>query len=373
MTILEELVAKHPAVSAYRLELSFSHEYLANVMRATGRLDEAEQHFRKCLSLQEALVEEDFDHDVQFLAITYTWFGDLLRDARRDDEAAQTYRQAMTLYERLRAEYPGASTIRDQMVSTLCSMIRVANAHGSRGHHTEAVELLGEVLEVSRRTLEPEHRDTLRIMDNAATAYFRLGRDAEAHQLYAEELEVRRRTLPEDHVTLAPNQLDIVKSMNSLAWLLATCPDTQLRAPQEAINLATKVVELMPNNGEYQNTLGVAQYRVGNYSDALETLQKSIAQNSGNAYDSFLLSMAHRQLGNSEESQKSYDQAVAWMEKNDPDNPELQLLRAEAAQLLGVNENSPSAEESAAADDANSDRPSSAEPTDSQIIQPEGG
>jgi tetratricopeptide (TPR) repeat protein len=95
-------------------------------------------------------------------------------------------------------------------------------------------------------------------------------------------------------------------------------------------------VELTPNDNVYQNTLGVAQYRVGEYAAAVETLHKSIARNAGLAYDFFFLSMAHRQLGNSEESTKWYDQAVAWTEKHDPYNPQLQLFRAETEELIGM-------------------------------------
>ena len=46
--------------------------------------------------------------------------------------------------------------------------------------------------------------------------------------------------------------------------------------------------------------------------------------------------MAHWQLGEKEAARKWYDQAVAWMDKNQPNNEELRRFRAEAAELLGV-------------------------------------
>jgi len=46
--------------------------------------------------------------------------------------------------------------------------------------------------------------------------------------------------------------------------------------------------------------------------------------------------MAHRQLGDKAEARKWYDQAVAWMDKNQPENEQLRHFRAEAAKLLGV-------------------------------------
>ena len=48
--------------------------------------------------------------------------------------------------------------------------------------------------------------------------------------------------------------------------------------------------------------------------------------------------MAHWQLGHKEEAQPLYDKAVDSMEKYDPDDEELLHFRAEAAELLGINE-----------------------------------
>ncbi len=44
--------------------------------------------------------------------------------------------------------------------------------------------------------------------------------------------------------------------------------------------------------------------------------------------------MAHWQLGNKVEAHKWYDQAVKWMEKNQPKAEELRRYRAEASEML---------------------------------------
>jgi hypothetical protein len=49
--------------------------------------------------------------------------------------------------------------------------------------------------------------------------------------------------------------------------------------------------------------------------------------------------MAHWQLDQEEEARKWYDEAVAWMDKNRPQNEELRRFRAEAAELLGIEKN----------------------------------
>jgi hypothetical protein len=48
--------------------------------------------------------------------------------------------------------------------------------------------------------------------------------------------------------------------------------------------------------------------------------------------------MIHSQLGDKTEARKWYDQAVEWMEKNEPRHEQLRRYRAEAAELLGVKE-----------------------------------
>jgi len=46
--------------------------------------------------------------------------------------------------------------------------------------------------------------------------------------------------------------------------------------------------------------------------------------------------MAHWQLNEKEKASAWYDRAIAWMDKNAPDDGELNRFRAEAAALLGL-------------------------------------
>ena len=48
------------------------------------------------------------------------------------------------------------------------------------------------------------------------------------------------------------------------------------------------------------------------------------------------LAVAHWRLGNQDEARKWYDQAVAWMNKNQPKNEELRRFRAEAEELMKI-------------------------------------
>jgi WD40 repeat protein/serine/threonine protein kinase len=130
-------------------------------------------------------------------------------------------------------------------------------------------------------------------------------------------------------------------SRNNLAWLLATHPDPNLRNPGRAVELAKEAVALAPNQALIWNTLGVAQYRAGNWKKAIEALTKSMELQRGalESLDTFFLAMAHWQLGEKAKARQWHDKAVQWMEKNDPKNVELRRFRAEAGELLQMKEN----------------------------------
>ena len=86
--------------------------------------------------------------------------------------------------------------------------------------------------------------------------------------------------------------------LNNFAWRLVTGP-AAMRDPEQALVLARKAVALTPGAATYLNTLGVAQYRVGQYAEAIATLEKNLAASEGaaDAFDLFFLAMARYQLG----------------------------------------------------------------------------
>jgi serine/threonine protein kinase/Flp pilus assembly protein TadD len=124
---------------------------------------------------------------------------------------------------------------------------------------------------------------------------------------------------------------------NHLAWILVTCADLKLRNPAEGLKLAQENVKLVPRDGSYWNTLGAAHYRAENWKEAIAALQKSMSlRNGGDSYDWFFLAMAYWQLGEKGKARQSFEQAVAWMEKNAPKDDQLLRFRAEAAELLKI-------------------------------------
>ena len=105
-----------------------------------------------------------------------------------------------------------------------------------------------------------------------------------------------------------------------------------------ALDLARKAVQLAPKQGAHWNTLGVAQYRAGDWKAAIEALTKSMELMHGESegFNTFFLAMSHWQLSDKPQALSWYAKAIAWMEKNQPKNEELIRFRDEAAALLEV-------------------------------------
>jgi tetratricopeptide (TPR) repeat protein len=130
-----------------------------------------------------------------------------------------------------------------------------------------------------------------------------------------------------------------MKSLNNLAWLLATCPDPKVRDTKKSLDFAKKAVALGLMEWTSWNTLGAAHYRAGEWKSAVTALEKSMElRKGGDSFDWFFLAMANWQLGEKDKARQWFDKGVAWMEKNQPQNEELKRFRAEANELLKVEE-----------------------------------
>ncbi|MEX2188871.1 MAG: tetratricopeptide repeat protein [Pirellulales bacterium] len=123
---------------------------------------------------------------------------------------------------------------------------------------------------------------------------------------------------------------------NALAWFLAACPDSALRDPVQAVELAKKAIALAPDDGNLWNTLGVAQYRAGDWPAAITALEKSIAlRGGGDSFDWLFLAMAHWRQAEKDRAREYYEKAVEWMEKHPSRDEQLNRFRAEAEALFG--------------------------------------
>jgi len=153
---------------------------------------------------------------------------------------------------------------------------------------------------------------------------------------------------------LARVRLQKALDQNNAAWTLATSSDPKLRDPARAVELASKAVRLAPANASYQNTLGTALYRLGDWSGAIHALRMSneLDARSGLGVNAYFLAMAHLCRGEPAAARVWFDIAGRWHHRRALADLELRRFRTEAVGVLGLSPEAEPNEEHAPDDNA---------------------
>jgi uncharacterized protein HemY len=210
----------------------------------------------------------------------YLALGSILCEQGKQAEATQACRDALPLFERLRSS--------NYLPEITRHGIGIAAVLRDAGHTREADELFGQIL-----------------------ADWQLKSSPQLNQL------------------------------NHLIWELATevGPEVRGRDPSWVAELAKRAVEAEPKRSVGWKTLGLVQYRAGDWKAAATALEKSMTLGQSDvAFLSFHLAQAHWRLGDKEQARRWYDRAVRQMDKKMSNDEGLRRLRAEAAELLGIKE-----------------------------------
>ncbi|HEY6446871.1 MAG TPA: serine/threonine-protein kinase [Acidobacteriaceae bacterium] len=213
--------------------------------------------------------------------------------------------------------------------NTLGAMNDLGDIYDDEGKAAQAEALFSQTVAIERRTLGPEHPDTILAEGNLADAEANLGKYAEAEALRRHVVAVRQRVLGPDH----PRTL---RSMNNLAWLLVTDPDPSRRRPAEALQLARTSVKTPPTDPAMETTLGLAEYRNGNWDASVAALQQAMRLDQGEEPADFLvLSMADWQRGDQADAATLFQKGAQGAAAEKQISPAQKMLWAEAATLEG--------------------------------------
>ena len=321
LAIFEKLADDFPTVAFYRQEQAFSYWHLGWLMKNTGRLQDAEEPFRQALAVHQKLAADiPNEHEYRArLARSYSELIDVLLSLDKKVEVEETLRQACKTFEELATAH---ADVPDYLKYRADSLRRLAQLQTSNKQVKEAEETDRQAIDAYQKIIVtfPQYNDLGVVHLGLAALLASNNRSEEAADSYRKALQ---------HIS------SDAQSLNNVAWVLATSVDVRLRNPAIAVLFAKKAVELRPQDVNFQNTLGVAHYRAGDWQEAIASLDKSMQdRNGGDSNDWFFLAMAHHHLGHKDVAREWFDKAVEWMEKHAPQNEELVRFRREAEDLL---------------------------------------
>ncbi len=293
---LEEAIRYYAAALALRPHNPAACVNLGNALWARGDLDGAIRAYREALEKHP-----NYAAGHERLGLALEQQGDL-------DGAIAELHQAI----RFRRYAPDQLVLADMLVC--------------KGLQLERKGLLDEAIACYRKAVE--------LAPTVGTAHYQLGTALVDQGDPDKAAASFREAIACDRKAIARNPSDS-RVQNELAWFLVTCPHSPLRDPVEGVTRARSAVALAPHNGAYWNTLGVAHYRTGNWSEAVAALTRATQLRSGgNGYDWFFLAMAHWRRGDKQEARRWFDQAVAWTDRHCPRTSDLGRFRAEVEELL---------------------------------------
>jgi eukaryotic-like serine/threonine-protein kinase len=356
IAIYEKLAADFPSVPGYRSELCLTLVLRQGLLQAHGNLAESLLLARQAMKIQEKLAadyplvpdyQSDLGNRLNDLAILLKEPGDL-------DEAQRLLRRAIVHQQAALKLSPKNPTIRRFLGNNYANLLN--NLVRSGASPAEVAR--------SAEDLARTRPDDLEMIGNAANGLVLASILAERDpQIEQDSRQASARTYlarAHDLIQAAERLLKEGDHQNQhlLAWLLVVCPAPRAGDPTRAVGLARKALALQPENADYWNTLGIALYRAGDDSAAIEALDKMTALRKGGHDDGdFFRAMAHQRRGERDLARSWFDKAVSWMEQNQNQDPDNELkrrhFRDEAAALLG--------------------RPTTTPPKEGAARKPEGG
>jgi len=246
---------------ALRLKPDFAraHNECGNGLRRLGRFEEAVAHYQEALRLKPDFAE------------AHNNCGKGLRHLGRFEEAVAHYKEAL----RLKPDYVVAHA------NLGAALQSVGHYEEAVTHYNEALRLkpdfaeahvnLGSCLQSLGRFEEAiaHHQEALRVKPALAEAHVNLGACLQSlgrfHEAIARYQEALR---------LKP---DYIPARSRIAWLLATCPDAQVRDGQQAVDLAQRMSSATGHrNSAMLDILAAAHAELGSFDEAVRWQEKAV-------------------------------------------------------------------------------------------------
>jgi serine/threonine protein kinase len=301
--------------------------------RLADRLLENEKQARSHAEFQRGRAQQNFDRAINWMSDVHRKFysnasRDLPQQTRRNlsDYIAQFFQEIVTR----RGEDKLIRLERAQ------AYLHLGLIYGRDGKYDQLIRAYDRAIVILKALtaeypLEPVHWEELGQAHSLLGSHLlNVGHTLEAEREYQEAGNAYRQAVKVDP--------SAARGLTFLVGFLSNCRIERLRAPDEAVSLARRFVELAPESHRAWQALGFAEYRAGNWRASKAALQQSLDRGPA-IFESpslYILAMSHWKLG----EQK---QALRWLQRvnellNENGFPEdvQQVFAPEAAQLLGL-------------------------------------
>jgi serine/threonine protein kinase len=331
----EELVRHEPTVPGYRNDLAAGYMVLALVKIRGDEFAAGAAYARRGSDLLAGLTAEhpEVPHYRYTLALTRMLEALALTRLEQSPAAEQAEQQSLELARGLAAEFPAVSAYKElhRWATTIITGHREV-----QGRYREAEVLYRQALAIDEGLVQ-RYPTVTRYRTNVLQGYEYLGgvlwaqgRKDEATRAYREAVA-------------AAGEPETPDLRQALAWLLAICPDPQIRDPDRAVKLATRLVEQTPDDPSALDTLVAAHYAQGDFRSAARALTKAAAipgygtfGEGGRIWIKLHQALVHGRLGERERARAYYEEAVAEMDRGRWWDTEYRRFAAEAEQVLGL-------------------------------------
>lgn len=317
---MQEVVRARPDVPRHRENLAVARTNLGQSMRRLGNNSGAVPVLEKALeNFDELSASYPLPRYLAATANTRTSLAQVLSDLGQQDRALELINVAVADYaELLDLDANSPAYLEGQGI-----------AHSNRGRIlSRRNDLTGgvqafEAAIASLKSAEEKEPKLARIKDHLAWAWthlgqvhFAAGQATLAYDAFQSALKVRD--------SLVVSYSESPQYQDSLAWLLATCPNEDLRDSKQSINLAQQATRLVVDSTQYWLTMGAAQLLSGDHAEALKSLEKSLKlRGQDEGLTLCLLAIVEAKLKHPEPAQKHLAAAKAWQQAQKPTDEEL--------------------------------------------------
>jgi tetratricopeptide (TPR) repeat protein len=284
LAISRGLAEQDPTNAGWQRGLAVAHRWVGGVLQAQGKPTEAYAALGEYLAISCRLAEQDPTNAgwQQELAVAHDFVGCVLQAQGKLTKAQAAFAEALTISHRLAEQDP---TNAGWQRGLAVAHGRVGDVLQARGELTEAQAAFARALAISRRLAGQDptnawwQRDLVVVCDFVGCALQAQGKLMEARAAFAEALAISRR-LAEQDPTNADWQRALAVALSRVGDVLMKAQGNLTEAQVtfgEALAISRRLAEQDPTNVGRQRDLAVACGRVGGISRATGKLTEARA------------------------------------------------------------------------------------------------